>query len=206
MYEERRAESLALLADEPKHARIAEGIEAVRARLESLGAERGDLARWTKLDRSRRALEYALYSAEKDKAEAEIAALSAAMAAEGVGDAAGGGSAELRAQVAQLSSRIGAFKLQVASHTDCITPFSYVVMPSHTRFAPLLAATRSQLRWRRTRSHWMRPSSALKRLSKSAAMHCRVLRPAASRPLPLRPRRGAAPPLTLRRLQRWPRS
>ena len=84
VYEERRSETVATLEDtDAKRGKVEEVISSIEVRLAELEGEREELAAWQRLDRSRRAIEYSLYSSELARAQAELEALGLSRDAEG---------------------------------------------------------------------------------------------------------------------------
>lgn len=87
VYDTRRSESLKLLADtDAKRAKVADVLSFISDRLDELGAEKAELARFRTLDRERRALSYALHVAEAEAAKAALDALDDKAAETAAGD------------------------------------------------------------------------------------------------------------------------
>lgn len=73
MYEEKRSESLRILEQsDAKRSEIHEIVTTIDSRLNELEGERDELAAYQRLDRTRRALEYCLYSSELKKVRAGV--------------------------------------------------------------------------------------------------------------------------------------
>lgn len=81
VYEEKRTESLRILEQsDAKRTEIHEIVSTIDARLNDLEGERDELAAYQKLDRTRRALEYCLYTSELKKVRGLVAGGGAAAA------------------------------------------------------------------------------------------------------------------------------
>eukprot|EP00004_Rigifila_ramosa_P023938 TRINITY_DN6817_c0_g1_i1.p1 TRINITY_DN6817_c0_g1~~TRINITY_DN6817_c0_g1_i1.p1 ORF type:complete len:1266 (-),score=403.87 TRINITY_DN6817_c0_g1_i1:64-3414(-) len=73
VYDERRAESLAIMAEtEGKLEKIQEVLSLIETRLSELKSEKEELSEFEQLDREKRTLEYALYSQDLKQTETEL--------------------------------------------------------------------------------------------------------------------------------------
>lgn len=119
VYEQRRAESLAIMADtELKRVKVAEVLKYIEERLDELEAEKEELEKYRQLDKERRAIEHAYYetqynqtSARLDQCERERA--EELQRANSVHDEA----AEASEQLAQLEQRAASLR---AAHTRVV--------------------------------------------------------------------------------------
>lgn len=106
VYDARRSESLKLLADtDAKRAKVADVLSFISDRLDELGAEKAELARFRTLDRERRALSYALHVAEAEAAKAALDALDDKAADNADGDDAHARLADVQRQAADAERR-----------------------------------------------------------------------------------------------------
>ncbi|GAB0488827.1 hypothetical protein MMPV_000037 [Pyropia vietnamensis] len=101
VYDTRRSESLKLLADtDAKRAKVADVLSFISDRLDELGAEKAELARFRTLDRERRALSYALHVADAEAAKAALDAIDDQAADTATGDDAHARLADVQRQAA----------------------------------------------------------------------------------------------------------
>lgn len=115
VYEDRRKESLGILKDtDEKREKINEVITSIESRLAELESEQKELAEYHRLERSRRALEYCLYSAEELRAAEAVKELEEEHRASGDSEKAKQDAADIDAQLRKLDEHLAKLKSEAA--------------------------------------------------------------------------------------------